>query len=112
MTLKHSIYYEGVKGFGAGFEFAYAPGPVTNLALIPVNGRWRLIVSEGESIAIKPRPVAAPQMLFKPSSLPIAEWCTKWCEAGSPHHQAVAFGHLGTKIEIYAKMQGLDLVVV
>ena len=112
VTLKHSIYYEGVNGFGAGFEFAYAPGPVTNLSLVPVQGRWRLIVSEGESIAIKPRPVAAPQMLFKPKSLPIAEWCTKWCKAGAPHHQALAFGHLSKKLKLYAAMQGLDFVEV
>jgi L-arabinose isomerase len=112
VTLKHSIYYEGVKGFGAGFEFAYAAGPVTNLSLVPIQGHWRLIISEGESIAIKPRPVAAPQMLFKPSNLPIADWCTKWCEAGAPHHQALAFGHLSEKIKIYAKMQGLEFVEV
>lgn len=108
VTLKHSIYYEGVNGFGAGFEFAYAAGPVTNLSLVPVAGRWRLIVSEGESIAIKPRPVAAPQMLFKPKELPITEWCTKWCQAGAPHHQALAFGHLSDKLKIYAAMTGLD----
>ena len=35
VAVKHSIYYQGVNGFGAGFEFAYAPGPVTNLALGP-----------------------------------------------------------------------------
>ena len=112
VTLKHSIYYEGVKGFGAGFEFAYAAGPVTNLSLVPVQGHWRLIISEGESIAIKPRPVAAPQMLFKPKSLPIADWCTRWVEAGAPHHQALAFGHLADKIKIYAKMQGLNFIEI
>jgi len=112
VALKHSIYYEGVKGFGAGLEFAYAPGPVTNLSLVPVRGKWRLIISEGESIAIKPRPVAAPQMLFKPKSLPITEWCNAWCKAGSPHHQALAFGHLSDQIKIYAEMQGLEVVEV
>jgi len=112
VALKHSIYYQGVNGFGAGFEFAYAPGPVTNLSLIPLKGHWRLIISEGESIAIKPRPVVAPQMLFKPKSLPIAEWCNAWCKAGSPHHQALAFGHLSEKIKIYAEMQGLEIVEV
>jgi len=108
VTLKHSIYYEGVNGFGAGFEFAYAAGPVTNLSLVQIDRRWRLIVSEGESIPIKPRPVAAPQMLFKPKTLSISEWCNKWCQAGAPHHQALAFGHLSEKLKIYASMAGLD----
>lgn len=112
VTIKHSIYYEGVNGFGAGLEFAYAPGPVTNLSLVPIHGHWRLIVSEGESIEIKPRPVAAPQMLFKPKTLNITDWCDAWCKAGSPHHQAVAFGHLNEKIKIFAAMRGLEVVEV
>jgi L-arabinose isomerase len=112
VSVKHSIYYQGVNGFGAGFEFAYAPGPVTNLALVQVGGRWRLNIAEGESVAIKPRPVAAPQMLFKPKTLKISEWCDAWCQAGSPHHMALAYGHLGSRIKIYAAMQGLDVVEI
>ena len=112
VTLKHSIYYKGVNGFGASFEYAYAPGPVTNLALVNIGGRWRLVISEGESIAIQPRPVAAPQMLFKPRNLGIKDWCNAWCKAGSPHHMAVAYGHLAEPIKIYASMQGLEVVEV
>ncbi|MCE5265931.1 MAG: hypothetical protein LLG97_20675 [Deltaproteobacteria bacterium] len=112
VTLKHSIYYQGVNGFGASFEYAYAPGPVTNLALVNVGGHWRLNIAEGESVAIKPRPVAAPQMLFKPRHLPIAEWCNAWCRAGSPHHMALAYGHLAPQIRTYAEMQGLDAVEI
>jgi L-arabinose isomerase len=109
VAIKHSIYYQGVNGFGASFEYAYAPGPVTNLALVNVRGKWRLIISEGESVAIKPRPVAAPQMLFKPKHLPIRDWCNAWCKAGSPHHMAVAYGHLESQIRTYAEMQGLEV---
>lgn len=112
VSIKHSIYYQGVNGFGAGLEFAYAPGPVTNLALVQVNGKWRLNIAEGESIAIKPRPVAAPQMLFKPKHLNISDWCDAWCKAGSPHHMALAYGHLAKQIRIYAEMQGLDVVEI
>ena len=112
VVIKHSIYYEGVNGFGAGLEFAYAPGPVTNLALVNIDQRWRLIIAEGESIAIAPRPVAAPQMLFKPKTLPITDWCNAWCKAGSPHHQALAFGHLSEEIKTYAELMGLDVVEV
>ena len=112
VTLKPSIYYQGVNGFGASFEFAYAPGPVTNLALVNVGGRWRLIISEGKSLKIKPRPVAAPQMLFKPKSLNIKDWCNAWLKAGSPHHMALAYGHLSSQIKIYAEMAGLDVIEV
>jgi L-arabinose isomerase len=113
VSVKHSIYYQGVNGFGAGFEFAYKPGPVTNLALVNTSGsHWRLIISEGESIAIKPRPVAAPQMLFKPKALNITDWCDAWCKAGSPHHMALAYGHLTPQIKAYAELQGLEVVEV
>jgi L-arabinose isomerase len=113
VAVKHSIYYQGVHGFGAGFEFAYAPGPVTNLALVPLGGsRWRLIISEGESIRINPRPVSAPQMLFKPKSMKITDWCDAWCKAGSPHHMALAYGHLAGIIKTYAAMAGLEVVEV
>ena len=108
VAIKHSIYYQGVHGFGAGFEFAYAPGPVTYLALVNVDGWWRLIVAEGESIAIKPRPVAAPQMLFKPKKLGIAEWCNGWLKAGAPHHMALAYGHLSDKLQKVAEVGGWD----
>ena len=113
VSIKHSIYYEGVHGFGAGFEFAYAPGPVTNLALVPLGGsKWRLVVSEGESIRITPRPVSAPQMLFKPKHLKITDWCDAWCKAGSPHHMALAYGHLADNIRLFGEMAGLEVVVV
>lgn len=112
VKVKSSIYYQGVNGFGAGFEFAYAAGPVTMMSLVPVQGRWRLIFSEGESLPIKARPVAAPQMLFKPASLGIQEWCNAWCLAGAPHHQALALGRLGKEIKTFAASLHLDVVEV
>jgi L-arabinose isomerase len=112
VAVKHSIYYQGVHGFGAGLEFAYAPGAVTNLSLVKVGGRWRLIVAEGESIAITPRPVSAPQMLFKPRQLGIAEWCNGWLKAGAPHHMALAYGHLGGQLRRLAEIGDWDYVEV
>lgn len=112
VTIKSSIYYQGVNGYGAGLEFAYKPGPVTNLALVNVDGFWRLNIAEGESLPVTPRPVAAPQMLFKPRHLNIKDWCDAWCMAGSPHHMALAYGHLSNQIRIYADMQGLEVIEI
>jgi L-arabinose isomerase len=112
VSIKSSIYYQGVNGFGAGLEFAYAAGPVTMMSLVSIKNRWRLIYSEGESIPIKARPVAAPQMLFKPKSLGIQDWCNAWCLAGAPHHQALAMGYLGEKIKTVAAMLNLDVIEV
>jgi L-arabinose isomerase len=51
-------------------------------------------------------------MLFKPSHLPIADWCDAWCKAGSPHHMALAFGHLAEPIKAYAELAGLEVVEI
>ena len=59
VNIRHSIYYHGVNGFGVGLEFAYAPGLVTNLALVNLGGNhWRFDIAEGEPIPITPRPIA------------------------------------------------------
>jgi L-arabinose isomerase len=110
VRIKPSIYYEGVNGRGAGLEFAYAPGNVTLLSLIPLgDGNWRLIISEGESLPITPRPVAAPQMLFRYKNGTITEFCDRWLLAGSPHHMALAYGHLAETIEKLGRLLGIEV---
>jgi len=110
VRIKPSIYYEGVNGRGAGLEFAYAPGDVTLLALIPLgDGSWRLIVSEGESLPIAPRPVAAPQMLFRYKNGNIIEFCNGWLLAGSPHHMALAYGHVAGKVEKLGRLMCVEV---
>jgi L-arabinose isomerase len=113
VSVKHSIYYEGVHGFGAGFEFAYQPGPVTNLALVTMGeNRWRFVISEGEFLPFPPRPISAPQTLFQHNSLPVDEWCNQWCAAGAPHHMAAAQGHWTDRLLKLAQMLGIEAVVV
>ncbi len=112
-TVKPSIYYRGMHGFGAAFEFAYRPGDVTILSLVPRgNGKWRLIVAEGESLVTEPRPIAAPQMTFRHSSGSIEEYCNEWCSAGASHHMALAYGKLANKIRQVGELLGLEVVVV
>jgi len=111
--VKHSIYYSGVHGFGAGFEFAYEPGPVTNLALVTMGeNAWRFVISEGDFIEFPPRPISAPQTLFRHDTLPIDEWCNEWCGAGAPHHMAAARGRWTEQLLQLAQMLGIEAVVV
>ncbi|MGQ9555582.1 MAG: hypothetical protein ACUVWR_15890 [Anaerolineae bacterium] len=112
VTIRASIYYEGHHGRGASFEFAYRPGPVTLLSLIHGQEGWRLVMAEGESLAIEPRPVAAPQMLFQPKSKAIASWCDAWLMAGGPHHMALAYGHLVGPLKKVAHLLGVSIVSV
>jgi L-arabinose isomerase len=111
--VKHSIYYQGVHGFGAGFEFAYEPGPVTNLALVTMGENlWRFVISEGEFLPFPPRPISAPQTLFRHHELEIPDWCDAWCQAGAPHHMAAAKGSWTSQLLVLARMLGIDAVVV
>ena len=113
VRIKPSIYYEGVNGRGAGLEFAYKPGDVTILSLIPLgDGGWRLIVGEGESLPIKPRPVAAPQMLFRYKNGTITEFCDRWLLAGSPHHMALAYGHCADVIQKLGRLLGIEVISI
>lgn len=113
VKIKPSIYYEGVNGRGAGLEFAYAPGEVTLLSLIPLgNGSWRLIVAEGESLPMTPRPVAAPQMLFRYRDGSIIEFCDRWLLAGAPHHMALAYGRLAGQVEKLGSLLGVEVAHV
>jgi L-arabinose isomerase len=113
VKIKPSIYYEGINGRGAGLEFAYAPGDVTILSLIPLgDGNWRMIVAEGESLPMTPRPVAAPQMLFRYRNGSIKEFCDRWLLAGSPHHMALAYGRLTAQVEKVGELLGIEVISV
>lgn len=113
VKVKHSIYYQGVHGFGAGFEFAYEPGPITNLALVTVgDGKWRFVISEGELLPFPPRSISAPQTLFRHDTLPIADWCDSWLRAGATHHMGAARGRWTAQLLHLARMLGIEAVVV
>ncbi len=112
VAVKSSIYYEGRHGRGAGFEFAYKPGPVTLLSVIKAREGWRFVIAEGQSLEIKPRPTAAPQMLFKPGVPSIAEWCDAWLAAGGAHHMGLAYGRLASTLVKTAQLLGTEARVV
>ena len=113
VAVKHSIYYKGVHGYGAGFEFVYEPGPITNLAIVTVgDNRWRFVISEGELLPMEPRPISAPQALFRHDTLAVDEWCNAWLRAGAPHHMGAARGRWTRQLLELAQMQGIEAVLV
>ncbi len=113
VKVKHSIYYQGVHGFGAGFEFAYRPGPITNLSVVTTGlNQWRFVISEGELLPFPPREISAPQTLFRHDTLSIAEWCDAWLRAGATHHQGAAYGRWTNQLLHLAQMLGIEAVVV
>jgi L-arabinose isomerase len=113
VAIKPSIYYKGVNGFGASFEYAYKPGDFTLLSLVPDGkGSWRMIIAEGVSLPMKARNIVAPQMLFKYSNGSIADYATNWCAAGPSHHMVGAYGKLAKTLKKLADVMKLEAVVV
>jgi L-arabinose isomerase len=108
-----TIYYKGVHGFGASFNYAYRPGEVTLASIGSVgDGCFQLISSEGKFVEMKPRDIAAPQTFFQWDGGGVAEFSERWLYAAPSHHHTAAYGRLNRKIALTAEMLGLAHVKV
>ena len=108
-----TIYYKGVHGFGASFNYSYRPGEVTLLSIGNVGeGRFQLISSEGEFVDMAPRDISAPQTFFRWNGGGVVEFAGRWLEAAPSHHHAAAYGHLTALVAATAKMLRCPHLVV
>jgi len=100
-----TIYYKGVHGFGASFNYSYRPGEVTLLSLGSIGeGRFQLVTSQGEFVDMKPRDISAPQTFFRWEGGSVAEFSERWLSAAPSHHHAAAYGRLNHLAGITARM--------
>ncbi len=100
-----TIYYKGVHGFGASFNYSYKPGEVTLFSIGNVGeGHFQLISSQGQFVDMKPRDIAAPQTFFKWEGGSIAEFSERWLSAAPSHHHTAAYGSLNELISVTAQM--------
>jgi len=108
-----TIYYQGVHGFGASFNYAYRPGEVTLASIGSVgDGCFQLISAEGKFVEMKPRDIAAPQTFFQWGGGGIVEFSERWLYAAPSHHHTAAYGRLNRRIALVAEMLGLAHVKV
>ena len=113
LRLTDGIYYRGVNGMGPAAEYAYQTGPVTLASIASVEeGRWRMIVGQGRAEPCTPRPVAAPQMLWRHEESSIGSYFDRYCAAGGIHHFAGAYGHHATVLEKAARYLGIQFARV
>ena len=113
MRIVPTIYYTGVHGFGASFNYAYRPGEVTLFSIGNVGeGCFQLISSQGEFLAMEPRDIAAPQTFFRWEGGGIREFSERWLRAAPSHHHAAAYGRLGAVLHRVADMIGIGYVEV
>jgi L-arabinose isomerase len=108
-----TIYYKGVHGFGASFNYAYRPGEVTLASIGSLGGgKFQFICSEGKFLHMKPRDIAAPQTLFQWDGGGIVAFSEAWLRASPSHHHTAAYGRLNRKIALTAEMLGMAHVQV
>jgi len=108
-----TIYYKGVHGFGASFNYAYRPGEVTLASIGSLGGGgFRFISAEGKFVEMKPRDIAAPQTFFQWDGGGVAEFSEAWLYAAPSHHHTAAYGRLNRRIALTAEMLGLAHVKV
>jgi len=108
-----TIYYEGVHGFGASFNYAYKPGDFTLFSIGSIgDSRFQFISSEGENLAMKPRDIAAPQTFFRWSGGSIKLFAEEWLYAAPSHHHTGAYGRLNSVLSKVASMLGVECVII
>lgn len=116
LTIEPSIFYKGIHGYGAALRFSYKPGDVTLSSLLvgppDIESRFRILTSEGTSEIFTPRPIPAPQMLFRPSIGDINAFYRKWCTLGGPHHLAGCYGHYNSVLKKLAELTNIDFHAV
>ena len=100
-----TIYYKGVNGFGASFNYSYRPGGVTLFSIGSIgDGHFQLISSQGEFVEMRPRDISAPQTFFKWEGGSVTEFSDRWLSAAPSHHHAAAYGELNELISAAAQM--------
>jgi len=108
-----TIYYQGVHGFGASFNYSYKPGEVTLCSVGNIGeGCFQLIASEGEFLSMKPRDIAAPQTFFKWRGGSIRSFAEQWLLAAPSHHHTAAYGRLSRVLRVVARMLAIGFVEV
>jgi L-arabinose isomerase len=113
VSIVPSIYYEGVNGFGASFNYSYRPGDVTLFSIGNIgDGRFQFISSEGQFLPMRPRDIAAPQTFFRWDKEDIKVFSKRWLYAAPSHHHTGAYGLLNSVLEKTAEMMGLGCVIV
>ena len=108
-----TIYYKGVNGFGASFNYSYRPGNFTLFSIGNIGGgRFRFISSEGKTMEMKPRDISAPQTFFKWDGESIKEFSKKWLLSAPSHHHSAAYGNLNSVLKKTADMMEMEHMVI
>jgi L-arabinose isomerase len=111
-TLRSLKLFHGKRGAGLSVEFKVRQGPITIVGCTQTaDGRLKLMVAEGESIAGATFRIGNTNTRLK-FSLGPAEFFERWCEHGPTHHVALGVGHVAREVRNVARLLDIDFAQV
>jgi L-arabinose isomerase len=111
-TLRSLKLFHGKRGAGLSVEFKVRYGPITIVGCTQTaDGRLKLLVAEGESIAGETFRIGNTNSRLR-FSRPPAEFFEAWCEHGPTHHVALGIGHVAREVGNVARLLDLEFAQV
>jgi L-arabinose isomerase len=104
--------YHGKVGRGLSVEMSVKHGPVTLLSVVQtVDGKLRLLVAEGESVAgpILEIGNSNSRYRFSPGA---RNFMNQWNVHGPAHHCAVGVGHSASRLRKFGALLGMECIQV
>lgn len=111
-TIRGLSIQHGKKGYGVSVEFSIKQGPMSMVAMAQdVNGKYYLVVAEGESREgwVPPVGNTLTNAWFGDD---IHQFMLDWTMSGVAHHASLAIGHCACLVEKFGKLMGMDVVKI
>jgi L-arabinose isomerase len=86
-------------------------GPVTLLSVVEKRGGLILLVAEGESVDGPILQIGNTNSRYR-FSCGARNFVERWNSHGPAHHCAVGVGHLGSRLEKFAALIGMEMIKV
>ena len=104
--------YHGKKGAGISVEAKVKTGEITTLGVTQtIDGRLKLIISEGESTDYETMKIGNTQTHVKFKKHP-DEYMDEWFKEAPTHHCAISTGHNASLFKKAAELLGMDYVIL